>query len=64
MYYDELLHYFRNEQYTNSITDEITGIMRSGTVRSDFIGYNVLTLRKREEMIQKPFSICIKFFSY
>jgi hypothetical protein len=58
LYYEELLHYFRNERYTNSITDEITNLMGSGTTRPDFIGYNVLTLRKREEMIQKPFKIC------
>ena len=57
-FFDRSEYYFRNENYTNSITDEITTIMGSGTIRQDFIGYNVLTLRKREEMIQKPFKIC------
>ncbi len=58
MYYEELLHYFINEKYTNSINDEINEISSSGTIRSDFFGYNILTLKKREDMTQKPFSIC------
>lgn len=62
LYYEELLHYFRNDKYTNSIVDEITNLMGSGTNRQDFIGYNVLKLKKREEMIQQPFKICKKIY--
>lgn len=64
MYYEELLHYFRNENFTNTIQDEITGIVGSGTKRWDFIGYNIIALKKKEEMIQKPFDYCNNLISY
>jgi hypothetical protein len=58
LFHEQLLHYFRNDIYTNSIKDEITQKTAGGTKRPDFIGYNVLDLKTKEQMTQEPFGIC------
>lgn len=58
LFHEQLLHYFRNDRYTNSIRDEITLKTAGGTKRKDFFGYNVLNLKSKTDMIQPPFGIC------